>query len=460
MSYNIPQAVLDMLQSGALPSGIKVVSNAPAGGAGGGGAEDGTWANPYRTIQAAVDTMVAPTGDPATWTDQIWIMSGRYEETVTFIRSKLMFIYTLGAVEITPPTLPDAIIWDKEPDSGPPAFLMFLPGNPVGVSEVPALNLQGGFQITGDSNDRFVLFRNCGITGDLYGEDPEGAGGWAGAFAFYAEQSAITGKVAFATGTIYEWSLEDSTVGEGIFCQTPQDGGGDPAGELFLDNAEIGFGSFTPFGGPPVSGSVWIPGGQAGFIKDGRCFGQVTADSIETLGGYRFDNNVIALMSAPANRESDLKDILITGNLTVVTANLTDVRMGGILTAFGTVDKIIRCEIPAATVFDGNIMMESQFGNLIVQGGGIIMKDCQCNNLDTDRFAWIDSTNILVTLDVHSPSVLPQGMITNSVVQGAITFDAGVAVSTYVDISTNSRTQLAGSAFPAGTNLLNTTTIP
>ena len=287
MSYNVPQAMLDMLQSGAIPANIKVVSNDPAGGAGAGGVGDGTWANPYRTIQAAVDSMVAPTEDPTTWFDQIWIMAGTYNETVTITRSKYMAIYTLGPVRIgipdTPgPGEPKNLVWDKEV-SAFQGFLIVLPMPMAASPDFTLLEITGDIIIKGSEDDTRVLWLQNTKAEILQGENPGLETAWNGGLNLMALRSRLT-SVRFGNKVNYGWTFRESKVDEGIFV------GGSAEfanGNIIFDQTEVDAGAFTPFGYLEQTASVWAPEATGSEILNRSLF-----DSDVTMEGVSMEDSV------------------------------------------------------------------------------------------------------------------------------------------------------------------------
>jgi len=440
MSYNIPQSLLDMLQSGALPSAIKVVSNDPAGGAGAGEPADGTWANPYRTIQAAVDAMAPVDGaDQNTWFEQIWIMSGIYNEDVTITKSKIMLFYTVGAARIGEQGDPKSVTWDKDaptqitgapPGNYVPASLIVLPMPQVGNTEITLFDISGDVIIDGDPVDRFCWFRNTNIGGNIVGKDAGQPTEWAGQLGMALVQSRCD-AIQFGREVTYKWYFENSEIGDGVFV-----GGSEVGGErqLNFERTDVRQGTFTPNGLPMQTASVWAP----------------EASDMIAIEQSRFEGAVTA-------REGVYQDSLLGGSVTLQDAHFTDSVFGFSVTVADDADKMRRCE------FNGNVdvhditliedcIFQANFEN---DSGNPDVKGCLFSGgVDFGSVGLVHGCRFNDTLDATSA----EAYFLDCRVTGVVTFT--VPGNFYVDLATNSMTKLAGSAFPAGTNLLNDAVIP
>lgn len=143
MSYNVTETLLGNILGTpfAMSEGNMAIVdiNAPGTGSVGGedSAPDGTWANPYRSIQAAVDATPTPTVDPATWLRIIIIFSGTYDEHVVVTQPNIMVFLTLGQVVLSgsvpvgpvPPVDQRFLVWsiDAAPPVGISPSLSVLP---------------------------------------------------------------------------------------------------------------------------------------------------------------------------------------------------------------------------------------------------------------------------------------------------------------------------------------------
>ena len=441
MSYNVPNDLLAMLQSGALPSEIKVVSKSPAGGTGSGEAENGTWANPYRTIGAAVAAMTPVDGaDQSTWAEQLWIMSGEYDEDVEFTKSKIMLIYTVGAVRIGTPLVPQSVTWNKDaptqitgapPGTFVPAIMMLLPMPQVADSEITLFEINGDFIVTGDPETRFCWFQNTNVQDRIMGEDTGQPTEWTGSFDMALVQSKAE-TVQFGLTVTYEWTFQKSAVGAGIFV-----GGNELAGgSIVFDNASVDSGSFTPNGLPMETAAVWAP----------------EANEMIALTGSEFDGDVEARVVA--FRDSQFG---VGSTVTVRDSDLQDCVFGGGFISTNDADKMRRCEfVGNVDVADITLIEDCIFqANFENDTGNPDVRGCLFEGgTDFGSVGMVSNCRFNDTLDATSAEAYFLGCR----VTGAINFTDPTKF--YVDIASNSMTHIAGSAFPATTNLLNDTTIP
>lgn len=436
MSYNVPQGLLDMLQSGAIPASIKVVSNDPAGGAGAGGTEDGTWANPYRTIQAAVDAMTAPNPlDPTTWFEQLWIMAGTYNEEVTITRSKYMAIYTLGPVRIGIPADPGPgepknLIWDKEV-SASPGFLLTMPMPMASSPDFTLLEVTGDIIIKGSTEDTRTLWLQSTKAEILQGENPGLETAWDGGLNLSTLRSKLT-SIQFGTEVTYGWEFQESKIDEGIFV-----GGSELAsGRISFNQTEVDVGTFTPFGHLLQTASVWAPEAEQSSIQqDSRFDGDVTLDEVL------------------------MKDSIFEGNTTVRTSQAFDCGYLGTFTSTNDADTMQRCNFESAVdVHDITGLRDCHFQTTFNSvSGSLVVRDCAFIGLaDFGTLARMHDCQCSVGLNITTTN---KGIIFSSYIDGPCNF--GGANDMRVDIATNSIRKAApiSLVFPAGTAILQNTAL-
>lgn len=446
MSYNIPQGLLSMLQSGALPSAIKVVSNNPAGGAGAGEAEDGTWANPYRTIQAAIKAMSPPNPvDPNTWIEQVWIIGGTYEENVVIDQAKIIAFYTMGFVRLgIPEGFPGAnarsLIWDMPVVEIPtnPVFAVF-PMPMVDNANICDFEITGDLILTGESTARGMILQNTQIDGSVKGADVELPGAWTGEVSLTAYQSRFRGpdagvggpSIAFADGTDYLIRLERSRVEHGIFCET----GPETPGTLQLLDTDVGLGEFTPAGDPKVEASVWLPGGNT-TVDRSQFEDDVTLRQLTSIRGT----------FGAALTARDVFDII-------------DSVVVGAFTSTNEVGNIRRSQVFGAVDFvDATFLENSQFqGTFENDTGNVEVVGCLfTENATFGSVSYLRECRFAKDLTATATRCF----ILNTIVEAAGTVSFTAPANFYVDYASNSMTGIAGSSFPAGTNLLNDGVIP
>ncbi len=191
MSYNATETLLGNILGTpfAMSEGNMAIVdvNAPGTGSVGGepSAPDGTWANPYRSIQAAVDATPVPNpGDLKTLFRTILIFPGLYDENVVITQPNLMALLTIGEVFLSgslpigpvPPEDVRHLIYNVDETPVPFASLSILP-----LDGYPSFRGGNRFWVTGDiilagdagdpvGSDRGLSFRHVRATNIGYAE--------------------------------------------------------------------------------------------------------------------------------------------------------------------------------------------------------------------------------------------------------------------------------------------------
>lgn len=177
MSYNVPEDTLANILGipFAMSEGNMAIVdvNAPGSGSLGGEstAPDGTFANPYRSIQAAVDDTPAPNlGDLKTLTRVIVIFPGLYDENVTVSQKNIMVFLTVGQVILSgslpigpvPPADQRYLIYAVEDSPVPSASLSIMPidNYPNYIGSTNRFWISGNIIIGGDAGDPLASQRS------------------------------------------------------------------------------------------------------------------------------------------------------------------------------------------------------------------------------------------------------------------------------------------------------------
>lgn len=454
MSYNVPQPLLDILQSGAIPTNFKVVNNNP-GGEGPGSTPDGSWANPYLTIQDAMDSMTAPNpGDPSTWYEFLWIMGGDYPEDVTITQAKIISIFTLGIVRIGDQSGGvNDLTWNMVAPVGVPAVLSVLPMPLVASTNVSFFEVTGDFIIDGDSSSRSISLQNTKVTGSLKGKDAELPGAWTGTIILSTLNCTFDGpdpslgssggpSIAFADGTTYQMAIEDSVVNHGVFCESA--GGG--IGAAFI-NSTVNVGDFTPAGDPTETASVWLPG----------AFCQMTDTTFDDAVEVAFSSAKGCTFGGDATIGiSDLRECALTANGIFDTCTMIDTTVAQALTVSTSTGSIRRCEIVGASSLGDTTLLENSVfqSTLTTSDGAVIVSSCQINgNTILARLGQMSDCRINGDFTVTANTGIPNDIVTGTIISGTVSL--GTPASTRIDIATNSLC-----SFPSGTLVLNNSTSP
>jgi hypothetical protein len=180
MSYNVTETLLGNILGTpfAMSEGNMAIVdiNAPGSGSLGGeaSAPDGTWVNPFRSIQAAVDATPVPNlGDPKTLFRTILIFPGIYDENVIITQPNIMALLTIGQVFLSgsfpagpvPPADIRHLVYNVDVIPVPFASLSILPldGYPRTRGGQDQFWITGSIVLAGDAGDPFNSDRGLAL---------------------------------------------------------------------------------------------------------------------------------------------------------------------------------------------------------------------------------------------------------------------------------------------------------
>lgn len=278
MAYNIPEAVRQaiMAQSGNPfmgSSSVIFVNNSDTNT----GTPNGTWAHPYRTIQAAVDSLPTWPALPFDGTF-IWINAGNYDEAVTITKGGSIVMVPLGAV-VLGTGLPIGLVgnvWTWPPNNHFRS-LTYYPPNPTGlfVSSLTLAPAVGG-----------GIARGWFVSGDIILRVRQGVTPQAGLAGFNATGLLLRGTIDATLSTLttvplvvdvrdsdlgtfrdteYDWSVNLGTTAYNLLLtavRTEQTGGVRAYGPYGAGLADFKFADCQ------IDGSLALPYSRFGMVRD------------------------------------------------------------------------------------------------------------------------------------------------------------------------------------------------